>query len=78
MNESGNIFKISFTGALADITGDYDITFYVAGVTLTLAGLICFPLRRISKWENNKKKDTYDITIESDEIKVPDQSNLKH
>ncbi|XP_070201574.1 monocarboxylate transporter 5-like [Littorina saxatilis] len=38
-------------GVLSDITGDYNISFYVAGICLGLSGLICFPLRRISQWE---------------------------
>ncbi|XP_060077608.1 monocarboxylate transporter 9-like [Ylistrum balloti] len=41
-------------GALADISGNYDMTFYFAGITLGLGGLICLPLRRISRWERNR------------------------
>ncbi|XP_064650892.1 monocarboxylate transporter 12-like isoform X2 [Lineus longissimus] len=53
-------------GSLFDTTGDYDISFYFAGATLALAGLICFPLRRISQWEinklNNMNNDDQELT----------------
>ncbi|XP_048777144.1 monocarboxylate transporter 5-like isoform X2 [Ostrea edulis] len=38
-------------GSLSDQTGTYNITFYLAGVTMFLAGAICVPLRRVAKWE---------------------------
>ncbi|XP_062570436.1 monocarboxylate transporter 12-like [Saccostrea cucullata] len=38
-------------GSLSDETGTYNITFYLAGVTMFLAGVICVPLRRVAKWE---------------------------
>ncbi|PVD27383.1 hypothetical protein C0Q70_12541 [Pomacea canaliculata] len=41
-------------GALSDATGNYDLSFYVGGSTLVLAGLICIPLRRIANWENSR------------------------
>ena len=39
-------FKLA--GALKDATGSYTYSFYMAGATLALAGVICFPLRRIN------------------------------
>jgi hypothetical protein len=54
---------------LADKSGDYSITFYMAGASLALAGIICFPLRRISRWEKSKdqtiNKDRKEIVIEN-------------
>lgn len=45
-------FSISiFTGSLSDQTGTYNITFYLAGVTMFLAGALCVPLRRVARWE---------------------------
>lgn len=38
-------------GYLSDVTGDYSFSFYVAGIVMGLAGVICFPLRRIAAWE---------------------------
>ncbi|BFZ13916.1 hypothetical protein BsWGS_16955 [Bradybaena similaris] len=42
-------------GAISDYTGNYDASFYLAGVTLTLSGIVCLPLRRIACWETAKK-----------------------
>ncbi|OWF52347.1 Monocarboxylate transporter 12 [Mizuhopecten yessoensis] len=44
-------------GALSDSTGDYAFTFYFGGITLGLAGLICFPLRWIARWEQRRNVD---------------------
>ncbi|XP_069107004.1 monocarboxylate transporter 12-like [Argopecten irradians] len=41
-------------GALSDITESYDAAFYFAGGTIGLAGLMCFPLRCIARWEHNR------------------------
>lgn len=38
-------------GSLSDQTGTYNITFYLAGVTMFLAGALCVPLRRVARWE---------------------------
>ncbi|CAG5134292.1 unnamed protein product [Candidula unifasciata] len=43
-------------GAISDYTGNYNAAFYLAGVSLTLSGLICLPLRRIASWETGKQK----------------------
>ncbi|KAJ8307941.1 hypothetical protein KUTeg_014510 [Tegillarca granosa] len=52
----------SAIGTLSDQTGDYDISFYLSGSTMALAGIICLPLRKIANWENTrlqaKQKDT--------------------
>ncbi|XP_033759649.1 monocarboxylate transporter 5-like [Pecten maximus] len=52
-------------GALSDISGNYNAAFYFGGITMVLGGLICLPLRRISNWEQSRRKDfnlcdTYD------------------
>lgn len=47
-------------GALSDITGNYRGAFYLAGAAICLSGSICFPLRRISKWENQRKRSDND------------------
>ncbi|XP_060077418.1 monocarboxylate transporter 12-like [Ylistrum balloti] len=44
-------------GALADASGNYNMTFYFAGITLVLGGLICLPLRRISEREKRRSVD---------------------
>ncbi|KAK3601160.1 hypothetical protein CHS0354_019159 [Potamilus streckersoni] len=44
------------TGVLSDHTGNYRASFYIAGASIALAGLICFPLRRIARWEKNRNE----------------------
>ncbi|OWF35485.1 monocarboxylate transporter 12-like [Mizuhopecten yessoensis] len=41
-------------GSLSDVTGNYDVAFYFAGGVITVAGIICFPLRRIVTWESER------------------------
>jgi len=43
-------------GALFDITGDYQASFYLSGAVIAISGLLCLPLRRISRWEARRKK----------------------
>ena len=45
----------SVSGMLFDATGTYHSSFYFAGVTLGLAGVICLPLRRIARWQKRRK-----------------------
>ncbi|XP_021375175.1 monocarboxylate transporter 12-like [Mizuhopecten yessoensis] len=47
-------------GALSDLTENYNSAFYFAGGTIGLAGLLCFPLRRIARWERNRNTDSND------------------
>ncbi|XP_069115634.1 monocarboxylate transporter 9-like [Argopecten irradians] len=63
-------------GALADETGDYNITFYLSGVTLSLAGLICFPLRRIAKWENSKISENNETVIPAVSVSEPEKKPM--
>lgn len=43
-------------GALYDATKTYTASFVLAGATLTLAGIICLPLRKIAKIFNERKQ----------------------
>ncbi|KAI8780177.1 monocarboxylate transporter 13 [Biomphalaria glabrata] len=45
-------------GAISDATGNYNASFYLAGITLTLSGLICLPLRRVANWEKNRRESS--------------------
>lgn len=60
-------------GSLSDVTGDYAISFYLAGATIGVAGLICIPLRRVVTWENKrkdkKKAGNEEFVIENPEAK---------
>jgi len=44
------------TGALSDQAGDYDGAFYLAGISIALSGVICFPLRAICRWERRREE----------------------
>ncbi|CAH1795975.1 unnamed protein product [Owenia fusiformis] len=55
-------------GFLFDVTGNYTISFYVAGSTVALAGVICTPLRRIARWHDRR---TYDLENGNKLIKRP-------
>ncbi|KAL3886821.1 hypothetical protein ACJMK2_026788 [Sinanodonta woodiana] len=50
-------------GVLSDYTGNYKASFYVAGASIALAGLICFPLRRIARWEKNRNEQRSESVI---------------
>ncbi|XP_069127222.1 monocarboxylate transporter 13-like [Argopecten irradians] len=50
-------FGSPIAGALSDISGNYNMAFYFAGITLALGGTICLPLRRISEWEKSRSFD---------------------
>lgn len=63
-------------GSLADMTGDYDITFYLSGVTLALAGLICIPLRRIAKWEQGRSTQSDDVIVPAVTICEPENNSM--
>ena len=55
LSPSTVIFLINFVGSLYDWTGNYNLSFYVAGSTIALAGIICFPLRRIARWQHARE-----------------------
>ncbi|XP_052255650.1 monocarboxylate transporter 12-B-like isoform X2 [Dreissena polymorpha] len=43
-------------GALFDATGDYTVSFYLAGAVIAASGLCCLPLRRVSRWEKRREQ----------------------
>ncbi|XP_033726566.1 LOW QUALITY PROTEIN: monocarboxylate transporter 12-B-like [Pecten maximus] len=57
-------------GALSDLTESYDAAFYFAGGTIGLAGLMCFPLRYIARWE-------HDRSPQDDETKEPRLTSMR-
>lgn len=42
------------SGAILDRTGSYIYPFLVSGSSITLAGIVCLPVRRIARWENER------------------------
>ena len=55
-----------------DITGDYDVAFYVAGAAILIAGVICLPLRIFRRCIRNKENS--DTTLTEDELALVAQS----
>lgn len=39
-------------GFFIDLTGSYDTSFYVAGALILLSAVMCYPVGKISRWEN--------------------------
>ncbi|ELT98460.1 hypothetical protein CAPTEDRAFT_177636 [Capitella teleta] len=48
------ILGAPLAGFLYDVTGTYDLAFYVAGASIATAGLICLPLRMLSQCTDTK------------------------
>ena len=55
---------VYFSGALADASGDYNISFYYAGGMLTLAGVMTLPIHKLSQWERSKNLSLPDIGVQ--------------
>ncbi|XP_050441619.1 monocarboxylate transporter 9 isoform X2 [Adelges cooleyi] len=48
-------------GIFKEWSGNYDMSFYLAGILLILSGVICYPMRRVKNWEDNRKKKTNNV-----------------
>ena len=46
----------SNTGAIRESTDSFVAPFVVCGVLMTIGGVMCIPLRRLSKWEEARSK----------------------
>ncbi|XP_014205911.1 monocarboxylate transporter 4 [Copidosoma floridanum] len=44
-------------GALKDMTGSYDASFYFAGILIVISAVICYPLNRLNLSEKEKESD---------------------
>ncbi|GMS94951.1 hypothetical protein PENTCL1PPCAC_17126, partial [Pristionchus entomophagus] len=42
---------------ISDISGDFNLSFYVMGALMALSGIILFPLRRLAQRENDKEEE---------------------
>jgi len=66
---------------LFDATGDYRASFYLAGMVIALSGIICLPLRRVSRWEKRKQMERNELEGEvgqvHDETRQPMINNNK-
>ena len=57
-------FSICIAGWIADVTGKYELQFYLCGTLTTLGGLLMALLPFIAKCKG--KKNTYDFTQQLD------------
>ncbi|XP_025412667.1 monocarboxylate transporter 12-B-like isoform X2 [Sipha flava] len=48
-------------GLFKDLTGNYNMSFYLSGVILVTSAVICYPLRRVKKWEEDKKLRQHNV-----------------
>ena len=55
----------SFPGLLADKTGNYEGVFYMTGVTISTAGVLCIPLICLHRHNLVKKQHNGDLTDNS-------------
>ena len=68
----------SIAGALSDMAGDYKGAFYLAGASLALSGIICFPLRCISRREGNQQVPVqHVIIIEGSDVKSDSELSVR-
>lgn len=44
-------------GMFYDLTGSYDISFYLSGALILLSGVMCYPLNHLKRWEESRKKE---------------------
>lgn len=49
-------FGSPIAGGFADLTGGFNVSFYVFGVIYALSGAMCIPIRRIKKWEDDRRQ----------------------
>ncbi|XP_060077419.1 monocarboxylate transporter 12-like [Ylistrum balloti] len=63
-------------GALSDMSGNYNMSFYFGGITLGLGGFICIPLRRIAKWERSHN-NTFNMSSSHDHDDDEERKKVK-
>ncbi|KHN86540.1 Monocarboxylate transporter 14 [Toxocara canis] len=51
---------------LKDVTGNYDLSFYLMGSLMALSGIICIPLRRISAYEEKRRRQAEDENYQAE------------
>lgn len=60
-------FSNSLGGFLIETTGNFDLSFYVAGGFIALSAIICYPLPCLDRWEKGRMS-TRAINSEAAEI----------
>ncbi|EDS36874.1 monocarboxylate transporter [Culex quinquefasciatus] len=41
-------------GFFTDLTGSYDVSFYISGALITISAVLCYPLNMVNKWEKKR------------------------
>ncbi|XP_058451669.1 monocarboxylate transporter 12 isoform X2 [Malaya genurostris] len=41
-------------GFFTDLTGSYNVSFYISGALITISAILCYPLSYVNKWEKNR------------------------
>ncbi|CAJ0954180.1 unnamed protein product, partial [Mesorhabditis belari] len=65
----GALVGSPIAASIKDWSGNFDISFYVMGVLMTLSGLICIPLRKLRAWELQKYGEETAKTVELQPLK---------
>ncbi|XP_048511572.1 monocarboxylate transporter 14 isoform X2 [Athalia rosae] len=57
-------FGAPLAGVFMDLTGSYDVSFYISGSLILISAVICYPLGRINRWEKRRDGERADRTAE--------------
>lgn len=49
------------SGYFLEMTGSYDISFYISGALIIFSAIMCYPIEIINRWEKDKKISHTDI-----------------
>ncbi|XP_065084879.1 monocarboxylate transporter 12-like [Ochlerotatus camptorhynchus] len=41
-------------GYFTDLTGSYNVSFYISGALITISAVLCYPLNMVNKWEKQR------------------------
>lgn len=41
-------------GFFTDLTGSYNVSFYISGALITISAVLCYPLDRVNRWEKKR------------------------
>jgi hypothetical protein len=47
---------LSVSGSFMDATGSYDASFYLSGSLILVSAILCYPLKRLNRWEMQKSE----------------------
>lgn len=41
-------------GFFTDLTGSYNVSFYISGALITISAVLCYPLNYVNQWEKKR------------------------